>query len=255
MSNETRSKMQTRPMPTTSNDPVTLLVFGAHPDDIEFACGAVVAKATRAGQTAHFVVCSRGESGSFGTPDERIKEAKRAAEILRTTVEFIELDGDAHLELRAAHALVLAGIIRRTRPQFVLAPSVVENQHPDHGRLGSLVRDSARLARYGGVSELRDQPPHTTRLLLFYATFSNAEPRDISPFFIDVSEPEVIADWTAAMEAHRTQVSARNYIEMQLTHARSNGLRANVEYAVALFPNDPPLLESLAMLGGGACRF
>ena len=46
-------------------------------------------------------------------------------------------------------------IIRRVRPGIVLAPSLVENQHPDHARLGRLVRDAARLARYGGVEELR----------------------------------------------------------------------------------------------------
>jgi N-acetylglucosamine malate deacetylase 1 len=242
-------------MPKSSTDRVTILAFGAHPDDIEFGCGAVVAQATRAGGRAHLVVCSRGEAGSYGTPDDRVNESKRGAEALRANVEFLELDGDAHLEIRSAHAIKFAEIIRRTQPTFVLAPSLVENQHPDHSRLGRLVRDATRIARYGGVAELRDLPRHATNLLLFYAVSAEAEPRDISPLLIDVSAPEVIADWRAAMEAHQSQVQARNYIDMQVTRARLNGLRANVEYAVALFPNDPPLLDSLAMLGGGANRF
>jgi LmbE family N-acetylglucosaminyl deacetylase len=57
----------------------------------------------------------------------------------------------------------------------VLAPSVVENQHPDHARLGRMVRDAARLARYGGVKELR-LPPHAIGQLLFYAVTPEAEP-------------------------------------------------------------------------------
>ena len=48
---------------------------------------------------------------------------------------------------------------------------------------------------------------------------------DVSPVLIDVSDPEVLAAWTAAMEAHATQVKARDYVEMQLTRARVNGLR------------------------------
>ena len=75
--------------------------------------------------------------------------------MLGATLEFVELDGDAHLEIRAAHAIKLAGIIRKIRPTLVLAPSLVENQHPDHWRLGQLVRDATRLARYGGVKELQ----------------------------------------------------------------------------------------------------
>ena len=47
----------------------------------------------------------------------------------------------------------------------------------------------------------------------------------------------------------------RNYVEMQLTRARLNGLRAGVGHAIALFPNDPLVFESLAQLGRGARRF
>ena len=71
------------------------------------------------------------------------RRSEEAAALLGATIEFIELDGDAHLEVRAAHAIKLAGIIRRVRPGIVLAPSLVENQHPDHARLGQLVRDAA----------------------------------------------------------------------------------------------------------------
>ena len=136
-----------------------LLAFGAHPDDIEFGCGGVVARETQAGRPAHFVICSRGESATHGTPARRTSEAGRAARLLGATLEFIELDGDASLEPRAAHALRLAAIIRRVRPGIVFAPSLVENQHPDHPRLGRLVRDAARLARYGGVARLRAGRP------------------------------------------------------------------------------------------------
>jgi len=232
-----------------------LLAFGAHPDDIEFGCGGVIARETQAGRKAHFVICSRGEAGTHGTPRQRIAEAKKAAALLGATVEFLELDGDGHLEVRAAHAIKLAGIIRRIRPSVLLAPSLVENQHPDHWRLGTLVRDAARLARFGGIKELRKLRPHAIEQLFFYAVTADAEPRDITPVLIDVSPREVLRAWTAAMDAHASQTQARAYVELQVTRARLRGLRAGVEHAIALFPNDPLVFDSLTAAGRGERAF
>jgi LmbE family N-acetylglucosaminyl deacetylase len=215
----------------------------------------VIALETRASRPVHFAICSRGESASHGTPKQRTAEAAKAAAILGAKLEWVELDGDARLEIRSAHTIKLAAIIRRVRPGIVLAPSLVENQHPDHARIGRMVRDAARLARYGGLKELRDQPPHSIAQLLFYALSPEAEPRDITPVLIDVSAPEVVAAWTSAMEAHASQTATRNYAEFQLARARLAGQRAGVGHAIALFPNDPPMLASLAQLGRSARRF
>ena len=59
--------------------PVDLLAFGAHPDDIEFGCGGVIARETQSGRSAHCVVCSKGESATRGTPRQRMAEARAAA--------------------------------------------------------------------------------------------------------------------------------------------------------------------------------
>src|ERR1035438_8650797 len=93
----------------TGETPVPLLAFGAHPDDIEFGCGGVIAKETRSGRAAHFVICSRGEAGTHGTRAQRMAEAKKSAALLGATIEFIELDGDAHLEVCTAHAIKQIG--------------------------------------------------------------------------------------------------------------------------------------------------
>jgi LmbE family N-acetylglucosaminyl deacetylase len=174
---------------------------------------------------------------------------------LGARLEFLELDGDAHLQIRVAHAIKLANIIRRVRPGIVLAPSLAGNQHPDHPRLGQLVREACRLARYGGVKELRKLPPHTVEQLFYYAVTPEAEPSDITPVLIDVSGPEILKAWSSAMKAHATQVSARDYVDLQLTRARLRGLRAGVGHAIALFPNDPLVLDSFAGVVRGARRF
>jgi LmbE family N-acetylglucosaminyl deacetylase len=241
--------------PTPNSPPEPLLAFGAHPDDIEFGAGGIVAREARAGRRVHLVVCSRGEAGTNGTPKQRMAEAKRAARLLGATVEFLELDGDAHLELKTAHAFKLAGIIRRVKPGIVLAPTLESNQHPDHWRLGTLVRDATRLARYGGLKELRQLTPHAIGQLLFYALSPGAEPAGITPVLIDISTPEVLTAWLAAMEAHASQLKTRNYVDLQLARARMHGLNAGLACAQPLWPNDPPVFDSLAPLTRAARRF
>ncbi len=238
-----------------SHNKLPLLVFGAHPDDIEFGCGGVIARETQAGRKAHFVVCSKGEAGTNGSAEERAAEARNAADILGATIEFIELDGDAHLEVRASHAIKLAEIIRRIRPSTVLAPSVVENQHSDHARLGQLVRDAARQARYGGLHELLGQEAHSIEQLFFYAITPDGEPNGVTPILIDVSAPEIMSIWTRCMSAHGTQAATRSYIDLQVTRARLLGARAGIEYAIALYSNDPLVFESLGQTGRGARQF
>ena len=156
-------------------------------------------------------------------------------------MEFVELDGDAQLEVRAAHALKLAAVIRRVRPGVVLAPSLVEN--------------AARLARYGGVVKLRAKPAHAIGPLFFYAVTPEAEPAGVLPVLLDISSPKVIAAWIAAMEAHATQLRTRNYVELQLARARAQGLRAGVDHAQPLYPHDALVFDSLAPLTRAARRF
>jgi N-acetylglucosamine malate deacetylase 1 len=234
---------------------VDLLVFGAHPDDIEFGCGAVVAQETSRGAVVHFVVCSRGEAGTNGTPQDREREARQAAEILGASIEFLDLGGDAHLESTTSNVLKVASVIRRHRGTTLLAPTLREGQHPDHCVVGKLVRDGARLARYGGVAELKPLAAHAVERVLFFAVTPEGEPVGQDPLLVDVSEPAIMQRWTRAMEAHATQLRTRNYVELQLTRARLNGLRAGVEQAIALYSADPLVFDKLSDIGRGARRF
>ena len=233
----------------------SLLAFGAHPDDIEYGCGGVIARETQAGRKAHFVVCSKGEAGTNGTAEARAAESVEAARILGASIEFIELDGDSHLELRAAHAIKLAAIIRRERPSTVLATSCVENQHPDHARLGQLVRDAARMARYGGLTELSEYAVHAVEQLFFYAVTPDGDAPEVMPVLIDVSPDSVMSAWVSAMEAHGSQAATRNYIDLQLTRSKLLGARAGVAHAIALYPNESLIFESLSATGRGARNF
>ena len=231
-------------MPETK---LRLLAVGAHPDDIEFGCGGILLAEAARGSEIALCVCSRGESGTNGTPDEREAEARSAARLLDARVEFLELGGDGHLEVSVAHNIAIARQIRLVRPDIILAPAGSLDQHPDHAVVSQLCRNASRLARYGGIEELRDLSPHTTKHLLEYAITTDAgtmpNQRTIR---VDISAH--FNRWIELMECHQTQLRTRRYIELQTARARLLGIEAGVEYAQALYATDDMLVTSLAEL-------
>ncbi len=223
---------------------MNLVAVGAHPDDIEFGCAPVLIQELRKGNQVHLLVLSRGEAGSAGTPEIREQESRDAAGRMGAAIEFLDFGGDCHLEYRPANSLRIAAEIRRHRPAIVLAPHPDENQHPDHAVAGRLVRDACRLARYGGLDELRAWPVHKVDSLFFYNITSHVGA--VPDIVIGIAG--VMEEWEAVMDCHQTQVHSRGYIELQKSAARLLGLATGTEYAAGLFANDPVRVESLSDL-------
>ena len=63
-------------------EPVDLLVFGPHPDDIEIGLGGTVAKHAALGCRVGLCDLTAGEMGSNGTVPERLAEADAARAVL-----------------------------------------------------------------------------------------------------------------------------------------------------------------------------
>jgi N-acetylglucosamine malate deacetylase 1 len=232
---------------SSTSERCRILAVGAHPDDIEFACGGILLVEAARGSKLFLCVCSRGESGTNGTPDEREAEARQAAELFPAQLDFCDLGGDAHIAASIENALEIARRIRLVRPDILLGPVTSPNQHPDHAIVGHLCRDAARLARYGGISELRDLPPHAVTHCFGYAVTPAAEPaRDQASIWLDISAQ--FDRWIEVMKCHRTQLRTRDYIELQTARARLLGVEAGVPYAQALFATDHFLAKSLTDL-------
>jgi bacillithiol biosynthesis deacetylase BshB1 len=243
------------PDPGAAAPPVRrILAVGAHPDDVEFGCGGILVKEAARGHQVTLLNLSRGESGSHGTPAEREREAAAAADRMGARLEFLELEGDTRLEYRPQNALEIARVVRRLRPHLLLAPSPEENQHPDHAKAGRLVRDAARLARYGGLRGLEPHLPHAIDALYFYdVTGTGAPPAGLARVIVDVSE--AFETWKAAMECHRSQLKTRDYVDLQVARARLLGAEIGVAHAMAVWAGDPIRLERLSDLRHPARRF
>ena len=61
---------------------VDILAFGAHPDDVELGCGGVIALSVAQGKSVAIIDLTKGELGTRGNVELRIKEAEKAAKIL-----------------------------------------------------------------------------------------------------------------------------------------------------------------------------
>jgi LmbE family N-acetylglucosaminyl deacetylase len=230
---------------------VNILVFGPHPDDIEFGCAPILIQEVERNNRVKMVVLSRGEAGTSGTPEEREQEARAAAKVIGAEVDFLDFGGDCHIAFRPENSIRLAEEIRKERPRIVLAPNPSENQHPDHVAVSHLVRDACRLARYGGLTELRHLPPHKIGSLLYYNI--TAHLGRVPDIVIDVSS--VAAKWEAAMRCHSSQIASKSYLDLQMTAARALGLVIGADLAIGLFANDPIRVRDLSAVALSAREF
>jgi LmbE family N-acetylglucosaminyl deacetylase len=230
-----------------SESKLHILTVGAHPDDIEFGCGGILLAEAARGSKVSLLVCSRGEAGSNGTPNEREAEAREAAKLLGANLELLELGGDCHLVNVPASSIAIAREIRALGPDILLAPISSLEQHPDHSVVSQLCRNAARLARYGGLAELQDLSPYAVRHHLEYVITSGAEPGGTQRLIrVDISDH--FGRWMELMECHQTQLRTRRYIELQTARARLLGLDAGIEYAQALYLTNDLLVRHLADL-------
>ena len=219
-----------------------IVAIGAHPDDIEFGCGAFLLDAADRGAQITLVVLSKGEAGSQGDGSTREVEAQYAATLLEAKLHFVQAGGDTAIRANHETALTLANEIRRLQPDILLAPTGHLNQHPDHRETNLLVRDAHRLARYGKTPGLEDQSPHTTSLLLFYDISSNTEGNELNSILVDVSKH--VERWTELMKCHASQVQNMDYIDLQLSRARVYGIQMGVHSAQRLYSESPLLASS-----------
>jgi LmbE family N-acetylglucosaminyl deacetylase len=137
--------------------PARALAIGAHADDVEFGCGATLAKWAAAGCEVSHVICTDGSKGSWNVDEDvtaliatRQDEQRAAAKALGASgaVRFLgAVDGELENDIR--NRSTLARWIRELRPVVVLGhdPWKRWRLHPDHRAAGFLTVDAVVAAR------------------------------------------------------------------------------------------------------------
>jgi len=162
------------------HQPVDILAFGAHPDDVECGCGGLLAKEKSLGYRVAVIDLTRGELSTNGTVEIRKAEAGKAAQILglswRCNLELPDCGvgkGTGQLEK-------IVRVIRTAAPRVVLAP-YVRDRHPDHEAACRLVTEACFAA---GVGKLfPGLAPHRPAALLYYFLATSVTPQ----FIVDVT--------------------------------------------------------------------
>jgi bacillithiol biosynthesis deacetylase BshB1 len=180
---------------------VDILAFGPHPDDAEIGCGATLRKMKSLGRTTGIVDMTRGDMG-WGTTEERDAESRAAAAILGLDVrENLDL-GDCRIEDTFENRCKAATLIRKHRPQIVLAPYYHLPigrglGHNDHYKTGQIVANAYNLAHLR-KAPIEGEPFQAKAIYFFFLP-----PGTVPTFVVDVSD--FFEDHLRAIECHRTQ--------------------------------------------------
>jgi LmbE family N-acetylglucosaminyl deacetylase len=110
--------------------PRRILAVGAHPDDIELACGATLAKFVDSGHEVHALVMTHGSTG--GDEVTRVAEANAAAQFLGLTALKVMDFPDSRLPEYGKEMIdAIEALLLRLNPDIVLTHSA-HDRHQDH---------------------------------------------------------------------------------------------------------------------------
>ncbi|MFL6433283.1 MAG: PIG-L deacetylase family protein [Nitrososphaeraceae archaeon] len=144
----------------------SVLVFGAHPDDIEIGMGGTVAKLNGMGYDVKLVVATLPNFVKTDTKEQRRMEAIMSAKVMGSNQpEFLDLSAD-EIVFGRKFVTLIDGIIHKHKPESVFTQWIGDS-HQDHQALTRAVisasRDLNNLFMYettipGGVTENAFRP-------------------------------------------------------------------------------------------------
>lgn len=179
-------------MTAPDSEPFDVVAVGAHPDDVEIACGGTLARLVQQGYRVAIIDLTNGEPtpGSPG-PEVRLAEAQEAARILGVQLrETLTLPNRSLFDSFQAR-IMLARVFRRLRPRLVMGiAGKTPMASPDHWQ-AMQITDAAvfysRLSKWD--DEFGDLPVHTIRRQIWYPLgFSTLDvPHGGGQFIMDIS--------------------------------------------------------------------
>jgi N-acetylglucosamine malate deacetylase 1 len=164
--------------------PIDLLAIMAHPDDAELLCGGTLARMAGQGYRVGILDLTGGESGSFGDPGTRAREADAAAKVLGVAHRATAGLPDGRLENTPDARATVATAIRELKPRTVVL-HWPDARHPDHRAASELARDACFIAGIKNAADVRGDAyrPHK---LLYALTFQ--ETQEKPSFVVDISD-------------------------------------------------------------------
>ena len=183
------------------------MAVGAHPDDIEIACGGTLAKLAQQGYRVGIVDLTDGEPtpGSPG-PEVRLAEASRAAEVLgvasRVTLDLPNRRLFDTFEARVA----LAKQFRKHRPRLVIGLGGSTPQaSPDHYQARLITEAGVFYSKLSKWDEHFDGlPVHVVPAFLYcFLAFRTLSPTSLNCVVFDIGD--VLEKKLSAIDCYKSQ--------------------------------------------------
>jgi LmbE family N-acetylglucosaminyl deacetylase len=197
---------------------MNILALGAHPDDIEFGCGATLAKYANNGHTVYLMVMTRGEKGGDG--EERAAEQKKAREILMAKkvfwAGFLDTFPPPQKDLIDAIERVIANV----DPNMIFV-NYGDDTHQDHRELASALNSAARNIRNVMYYEVPSTQNFTPKVFV-----------DIERF-VDIKKQALMAHHSQMM---KTNIEGLSILEISRSLANYRGIQGRMRFAEAFCP-------------------
>ena len=187
------------------SDPLSVLVFGAHPDDPDLNAGGVAALYSRLGHRVKMVSLTNGDAGHHemgGAPLAWRRRSEAAASGALLGCEYVTLDNHDGALLPTLEVRQQAiEVIRAFAPDLIMTPRPWD-YHPDHRYTAQVVQDALYMVT---VPNVVSHVPHLQRnpaAVYVYDRFQKPY-----PFVPDVvvAIDEVIEQKLDATHSHTSQ--------------------------------------------------
>jgi N-acetylglucosamine malate deacetylase 1 len=189
-----------------SEQPLRLLVLGAHPDDAEYHAGGLASVYRELGHVVKMVSLTDGSAGHHWRSPATLGEMRRAEAaaagcVIGATYETWDIpDGRLMPTLEVRERVIRE--IRTFAPDLLLTHRTCD-YHPDHRAVGQLVQDASYLVTVPNV--LRDVPALRKDPAVAYMADMFSKPNRMTPnVVLDVTDG--LDTIVAMLACHRSQV-------------------------------------------------
>jgi len=233
--------------PSRTLQPVDLLVFGPHPDDLEIGAGGTVAKHAAMGLLVGLCDLTAGEMGSNGTVEERLAEAEDARKVLGAVWRLNLRWPDRAIGSEPKQGLAATELIRQVRPKAIALP-YWSDRHPDHEAASRVLTEAifnAGLRRFNAEGE-----PWKPEMTSYYFINESTQPS----FVVDVSQHYETKRRALACHASQfrpsaggaqTRLTSPRFMTLIESRDAQFGVLAGVDFAEGFVIREPVLRPHL----------
>ena len=230
-----------------------IIAVGAHPDDVEIACGGILARLARQGHSVGIIDLTDGEPTPLSPgPEVRLAEAKDAAAVLgvqhRVTLELPNRRLFDSFEARTLRATEL----RRYRPKLVIGLGAsTPPASPDHWQAMQITDAAVFYAKLTKWDEHFDGLPPLVIPALLHCYLIDQEEALSRPGRIIADISDTLQLKLAAIRCYKTQFPPEKEYVFQRVEAAAQflGQASRVEAAELLTsPRPVPVTDLMGFL-------